>query len=734
MDLSEPNDPGIFNDLTSSELRSIRQYLQSAKDLNLASAEQSTINKSFIYTADLFLPSKSNMLLHLDMDIEKPAREARVIIFRGDLKPAIVQEYIVGPLRKPEYHYMLKSNSRKNPIPDAFKPLSMSELDAVMDKFLNDINWQLSRILQESYDAVFLECDSKCLKLIPVPLSPELSMAPARKLLFQAFYDVKYYSLFPLDLMFLFHLNGTDKSSFYLDQIVYADQIFNSVKELQYRYIEGAIHKTAIPFPVPDSRSFTDLEGEGADWHNSKRKPRLVEPDGHRYSIHHQHISYMNWNFHYRLSTLTGPALYDVNFGKERIAFEISLQEIAAHYSSSSTGAQAANFVHGSFLLGTQAKSLIPGTDCPETATFISSSFMAEKSSEPYTTERAICLFELNSGTPLRRHLAYTAKDDGFYDGMADSSLVLRTVFAISNHDYIIDYIFHQNGVLETQVTPAGHLRGMFHSGHQERYGYQLTDHLAGVIQQQLFHFKVDLDVFGTSNRYQTLKVQSKRIANGGRPFSQLMYKYDLKQTEMEAAFSNDRNIPTYHLFYNNRKKTEHHVLRAIRVDLGGSPVQLSQETPLSWSNYQIAVTKYKPDERSSSSPYAAYDSTDPVVNFTKYIEDNDNLIDKDLVLWITMCIYNIPHSEELPLISSVNKHRSFYLIPFNYFPSDPSRSSKDSVRAVHNDTSRLDEGIRFLVDDSQSYQRCIMNELNLTTVVDNPDSVLETEHTRTIL
>ena len=96
---------------------------------------------------------------------------------------------------------------------------------------------------------------------------------------------------------------------------------------------------------------------------------------------------------------------------------------------------------------GTHSKSLIPGSDCPDDATFLNVSFLGEASGEATTLERAMCVFEQNTGVPLRRHLSYAREQGAFYGGMSDSVLVFRSILTVVNYDYVIDFIFHQVGV-----------------------------------------------------------------------------------------------------------------------------------------------------------------------------------------------------------------------------------------------------------------------------------------------
>ena len=93
---------------------------------------------------------------------------------------------------------------------------------------------------------------------------------------------------------------------------------------------------------------------------------------------------------------------------------------------------------------GIHSKSLIPGVDCPEGATFLNVSFFGETMVKATTLERAMCVFEQNTGVPLRRHLSYSVDEGAFYGGMPDSVLTVRSILAIYNYDYIMDFIFHQ--------------------------------------------------------------------------------------------------------------------------------------------------------------------------------------------------------------------------------------------------------------------------------------------------
>ena len=53
--------------------------------------------------------------------------------------------------------------------------------------------------------------------------------------------------------------------------------------------------------------------------------------------------------------------------------------------------------------LGASMHELVAGVDCPPTAAFLDTAMLFD-STGPITRPRALCVFELATGTPLRRH------------------------------------------------------------------------------------------------------------------------------------------------------------------------------------------------------------------------------------------------------------------------------------------------------------------------------------------
>ncbi|GFS00424.1 amine oxidase [Elysia marginata] len=318
----------------------------------------------------------------------------------------------------------------------------------------------------------------------------------------------------------------------------------------------------------PDA--FSSIHRRGPDMqHQAQRPPALVEPDGKRYSLYNRQVSYLGWQFNLRMSTLSGPQLFDVRFRGDRIAYEISLQELVVIYSAHNPMHQVADVADSASYLGTMAKSLVPGADCPESSTFISNTLAGQLIKGPVRFPNVWCMFEHTSSLPLRRHMAYGFVHGSFYGGMMDSHLTLRTVLTFGNYDYVVDFSFHQNGLMDVQIASTGYLMVSPYSKEDSNYGFRVQDHIIGNLHHHLFHFKVDMDVGGsTENRYSTLDIhKDKTLLTSDRrvTYYQTKIKQSLKSKERNALYKYNFEKPAYHIVHNNNNKTRFDEMRGYR-------------------------------------------------------------------------------------------------------------------------------------------------------------------------
>lgn len=684
-----PDKPPIFSDLTSKEMRAIVRYVLNQKDLNVVEPTKvANLNESYISNMELLPPDKNDAVDYLEGRGEQPLRRAKVVIFRGDKRKPDVEEYIVGPLPNPAQHSLLRT------VPFAFRAGSAIEEKVLPLHVVPMIERDLGRIMRESFGASLTNCGSRCLTVyVLTPMSTAISQKEERVVWLWVSYDVEFVSLHPVDLNILVNITGNDPSKFSINKIWYAGQLFESLTEFVDRYFtDPNIIKLKLTYPREDENLFSTLNLRGTTFPTTgQRRPYQTEPDGKRYSVTGPEVEYMGWKFTFRMSTVSGPQYYNIRYNGERIVYELSLQELAVVYSGYNPAQRFADYFDSYGMYGKLVRTLVPGADCPEHAHMISAHHYGETTGDATSlSKNAFCIFEQNTGIPLRRHHSYSKMGGKFYGGMMDDVLVFRTILTVLNYDYLFDLVLHQNGAIEMRVISTGYIMGTYPTSEEKPYGAHVHEHVNGNMHQHLFNFRVDVDIKGTKNRYETLDIESSRFSNRmwgpERHYFQTSYHRNLKSNEKQAAYKYNFDTPKYLLFSNNKFKTKQGIPRSYRLQIDGMtksvlPQDKNSEPSRSWSRYQMAVTTYKDNETRSSSEYAMFDGMKPTVNFQNYLDDNENIVDMDLVAWVTLGVHHIPHTEDLPITPTVGAHRSFFLLPYNYFDEDPSMGSRNAIR-----------------------------------------------------
>ncbi|XP_062589032.1 putative amine oxidase [copper-containing] [Saccostrea cucullata] len=686
VDLSEPDNPSIFHDLTSKEVEGMMKFLYEQKELNLTRPPDIEVRSSYIFTAELHLPDKAEVTSFLDSRSgQKPPRQAKVIIFRGDLDKPKIMEIIITPLPNPTQYTIWKDN-----IPFQYRPITGPDYGGALMKISQETEVKARTLLQENFGGSLFFCGTNCLtyKYVTV-MSSAVSGRDRRLYWFWVSQFVEFYILHPVDFAVLVDM---DDPNYSIEKVWFNEQIFDSLDSLVKEYNEGKLEKKYVPFPDLSETLFSRLYRRGTEFPQTSQGPPIsMQPDGRRYVVKGRHVKYMSWEFDFRMSSTHGPQLYDIRYLNKRIVYELALQEIGVFYSGYEPTQMFANYFDSSVLIGPQDKGLVPGVDCPSHATFIPASHVLESSDKLVTYKNAFCVFEFNTGMPLRTHHSSSPFQGAFYEGLSNTVLILRSILSVVNYSYLLDFIFYHTGAIEVKIVSTGYILASPFTPNASNIGVQVSDYIKGNIHHHMFSYKVDIDIEGSQNRYRTLDISTKAFANRFNPdpnakIVQGQFIVSEKKTESEAAYKFNFDAPKYHLFYNNLKNNKFGVPRSYRLLSRGMSKQLlpegeGNEPAMAWMRYQMSVTKRKESERICSSIYSALDAKAPVVNFDDYLRDNESIVDEDLVAWVSLGVQHIPHTEDLPVTHTPGMDLSFFLLPYNYFQEDPAMGSCDSVR-----------------------------------------------------
>jgi len=183
---------------------------------------------------------------------------------------------------------------------------------------------------------------------------------------------------------------------------------------------------------------------------------------------------------------------------------------------------------------------------------------------------------------------------------MANNVLVLRTIPTVYNYDYVWDFIFYQNGVIEVRLSASGYVMGSYYTDSSKNYCNKLSNYGGGCTHEHLANFKVDLDILGTENSYETIEISTENVTSrwiSGLNRVRKVLIPKTRQTELDAVYKYDFNRPKYLNFYNENKKNKMGVKRGYRIQNNAVQKLLYPEDwmlvpMISWGLYQMAVTR----------------------------------------------------------------------------------------------------------------------------------------------
>ena len=427
---------------------------------------------------------------------------------------------------------------------------------------------------------------------------------------------------------------------------------------------------------------------------------RLDLPEGVGFDMNGYQVSWQNWSFHLRPDQRTGLVVSLVDYRESfdesprSVMYQGQLSEIYVPYMDPAFAWYARNFIDaGEFPAGGLAKPLLRGRDCPDHAVYIDS-INTNAQGRPRTVPRTTCIYERETGDPSWRHYA-----DEQPDSRASRDLVVRTAAVVGNYDYLLDWIFRQDGSIEARVGATGLLEVKATSAVSaiqpapaagpvnaaavdalqaatpaDAYGRFLDRNVIGVNHDHYFSYRLDLDVDGADNRFVADRLVTQELPADHPRRSLWVREPHAAQTEQDAQ-----------LDINLAKPALWRVLSTSRQNAVGYPTSYQLMpgrnanhlfVPEDYSlrragfiDHHLWVTPYDPDERFAAGDHPTL--SEPGMGLPAWTEANRSISDEDLVLWHTVGMHHLPRAEDWPVMPVM--WHGFELRPFDFFDRNPA-------------------------------------------------------------
>ncbi|KAL6298051.1 amine oxidase catalytic domain-containing protein [Sparassis latifolia] len=670
--------------LTVDETVAIYNWLfEPTRGLNLTSGDKATLADNMIYHIGAYRPAKEDALAYLANPDSRaaPDRYARVTIHHSATTVPVVKDWLVGPLPVGAKTAMrqLTEIYHRDEIPHNARGFTrLWEMQPLLAKIMPP----LAELTRELFGGVALGLPNDTLVAGAIaPLSIDGSF---RRTWVNWRRNVAGPYLHPVGLFHYIDITGTDPRNWKLIKIVYNHQVFSSTDEFLEAFHNGTLKRLPAR---PDQR--TDVA-----WSRRERPdipPRDLDdlPGPRSVSFGGLRFREMYLGFDRDM----GLSLWDIHFRDERIIYELAPQEAIAHYAGNDPMQSSTAWLDRFFGMGSSVRDMIPGYDCPHEAVFLPATTHSFDGS--ITRERAICVFEHDTGRPLTRHFGYA---EGEFGAVKGYELVVRTISTVGNYDYsgryikiIFDYIFQLDGTIEVRLSASGYLQAGFWEPAQEGYGTAIRDTTMGSLHDHVINYKVDLDVAGLENSLLFTSTAQEQVTqpwfedDWGNTVIQQKITRTYIDNEDDALLKFPPNFQGGYSLVNTAAHNRWGIPRGYAIHPGYSPVHNTVVgsprllNNANWALYNIAVSCRKETEPSSSTMWNLNLPGKPMVDFHRFF-DGENLTQADLVAWVNIGMHHLPQAEDAPNTRTNLAASSFFLTPLNYFDSDISMESTNAI------------------------------------------------------
>jgi primary-amine oxidase len=294
---------------------------------------------------------------------------------------------------------------------------------------------------------------------------------------------------------------------------------------------------------------------------------------------------------------------------------------------------------------------------------------------------RAACLFERLGGEPAWRHVR---DENRIVESRARRDLVLRMIIGAGNYDYIVDWIFMQEGMIRVNVGATGidQVKGARTRGaertasgeREDRYGRFIAPFLVGVNHSHFLSFRLDMDVDGTANSFVVDKLATERLPANNPRKSIWVVNSTVAAVEKDAMRHSTMESPEFWRVVN--PSVSGPFGDPVGFEIGGSHAQATLMAPddylrqrAGFTDHTIWATPFNPKELFAAGDYPMFNQAGS--GLPAWTKANRSIANGDVVVWYTVGFHHVPRPEDWPVMP-VSWH-GFDIRPVGFFERNPA-------------------------------------------------------------
>lgn len=445
-------------------------------------------------------------------------------------------------------------------------------------------------------------------------------------------------------------------------------------KFVRIDYLPGGFDETTTPTlpwqEVPCVEYHPDLNGEQ---HARVVKPLLIsQPEGPSFEVEDngEHVKWQGWDFRVSTSAREGFVIYNASFKGRQVFYRVSLSEMTVPYGDPRAPYHRKQaFDLGDCGFGVNGNHLSLGCDCLGVIKYIDG-ISIHSNGEPFVIPNTVCMHEQDNGL-LYKHVNYRTNNAVV---ARKREFVVQTIATVANYEYIINFKFVTDGLLDIETRATGILSTMpIDQDVKVPWGTIVGPNVMAAYHQHILSFRIDPAVDGHKNT--VVYDDTKKLPRN-------------KLNPYGVGFVTDRNFVEKagyvdQLPFTNRlyKIINENVINPISKTPVGYKVELPARQMIlgdadsfnvkraQFATQQLWVTKYRDHELFAAGEFTNQSQSDTGLGV--WANGVDVVRNDDVVVWATMGFTHIPRVEDFPVMP-VETH-NIHLAPFNFFDKNPA-------------------------------------------------------------
>ncbi|NGP77829.1 hypothetical protein G3570_14370 [Balneolaceae bacterium YR4-1] len=411
----------------------------------------------------------------------------------------------------------------------------------------------------------------------------------------------------------------------------------------------------------------------------------IHQPNGSGFEIEGHEVEWQKWRFHVRPDHRVGMVMSTITYGDDndqrRIMYEGFLSEIFVPYMDPAFDWYPRNFIDlGEYTAGGFTNPLLRGLDAPDYAYYMDGLFMHDNG-QPKHVPNLIAIFERESGDPSWRHNSSAMGPES----RVKRDLVVRAAAVVGNYDYILDWVFQQDGSIVVRAGATGiaeakstiqkdATEALSSNSRDDAYGRFVDPHIVAVNHDHYFSYRLDMDVDGSDNSLQIDRLTTKILPEDHPRRSVWVGESTVAKNERDGKLIKKIENPALWRVISNSRKNHVGYPTSYQLMPGVTALtKLSKDDyprrRAGFINNHLWVTPRNKNEYFAAGEFPTL--SEPGEGLPKWTSANRSIENQDIVLWYTMSMHHMVRAEDWPVMPVL--WHSFELRPFDFFDRNPA-------------------------------------------------------------